>query len=118
VLAFLAATNQFTSPKYEYKTTALMKQFISPKYEYKTIAFFGTAPSRTGSGAFKYTSIDPDVAQLNALGAQGWEVVGTYLEMETAFANFGNAKYVTGIQPNVRPQRLVVVLERRLPVSD
>ena len=117
-LAFIAARNQFTSPKYEQKTTALMKQLASPKYEFKTIAFYGSGPSRTGSGAFKFTTITPKAGQLNALGAQGWEVVGSYLEMETAWPNFGSAKYVTGLQPNVRPQRLVLVLQRRLPVSN
>ena len=115
VLAYVAVTNQFSSPKYEQKSTALLSQLTSPKYEFKTVEFFGSSPSRQGGGAFKYSSIDADEAQLNALGAKGWEVVSSYLEMETAWPNFGSSKYVTGLQPNVRPQRLVIVLQRRLP---
>lgn len=118
VLAYFAATNRFSSPAYEHKTVALLKQLSAPQYEYKTIDFYGKGPSREGSGAFKFTSITPDAGQLKALGAEGWEVVGTYLEMETAWPNFGSAKYVAGLQPNVRPQRLVMVLQRRVPVSD
>jgi hypothetical protein len=33
--------------------------------------------------------------------------------METAHPNFGNSEYVTGLQPNIRPQRVVLVLRRR-----
>jgi hypothetical protein len=117
-LAYFAAVNQFSSPKYEHKTIALLKQLSSPQYEYKTIDFYGKGPKRTGSGALEFTSITPNERKLNALGAEGWEVVGTYLEIETAFPNFGSAKYVTGLQPNVRPQRLVLVLQRRVPVND
>ena len=117
-LAYFAATNQFSSPKYEQNTTALLKQLSSSKYEFKTLEVYGSGPKRTGSGAFKFTSITLDASQLNTLGAKGWEVVGTYLEMETAWPNFGSAKYVTGIQPNVRTQRVVMVLQRRLPLAD
>jgi hypothetical protein len=41
-------------------------------------------------------------------------IVGSYLEIETAYPNFGDSKYVTGLQPNVRPQRLVLVLRHRI----
>lgn len=51
-------------------------------------------------------------AQLNALGLQGWELTGSYLEMETAFPNFGNSDYVSGLKDNVRPRRLVLMLKR------
>jgi len=118
VLAVVAARNQFTSPRYEAKASALLAHLTSPKYEYKTLEFYGKSPSRSGSGAFKYSSIDVDEEQLDDLGAKGWAVVTSYLEMETAWANFGSSKYVTGLQPNVRPQRLVVVLQRRVTGED
>lgn len=44
----------------------------------------------------KFSSITPDEKAVSALGDAGWEVVGTYLEMETAYPNFGKAEYVTG----------------------
>lgn len=62
----------------------------------------------------KSTSVTPSQDELSKLGAEGWELVGSYLEMETAFPNFGNAGYVTGLQPNVRPQRAVLIFRRRL----
>jgi|GEM_PF-829536 len=118
VLAYVAAVNQFSSPKYEQKSVAVLRQMAAPKYEYKTLEFFGKSPNREGAGAFKFSSIDVDEAQLNAMGSEGWEVVGSYLEIETAWANFGNSKYVTGLQPNIRPQRLVVILQRVMPPND
>jgi hypothetical protein len=108
LLAYFALTNGCDS-----KTADAVKRLAAPKkYEYKTVDFYTSSPKREGGGAFKYTSVDVDTAQLNKLGSGGWEVVGSYLEMETAWANFGSAKYVTGLQPNVRPQRLVLVLRR------
>ena len=118
VLAYVAVTNQFSSPKYEQKSVAVLSQLAAPKYEFKTLEFYGSSANREGAGAFKFSSINVDEAQLNGLGAKGWEVVTSYLEMETAWPNFGSDKYVTGLQPNVRPQRLVVVLQRRLSAGD
>jgi hypothetical protein len=109
VLAFFAVTN-----RYDQQTSALVQKLVSPKYEYKTLEVYGKTSNRTGGGAFKFNSITPSHSQLSDLGAQGWAVVGTYLEMETAWPNFGSSKYVAGIQPNVRPQRLVLVLQRRV----
>lgn len=118
VLAFVATNNQFSSPRYEQKSSALLAQIAAPRYEFQTLEFYGSSPNREGAGAFKYSSIDVDQAQLDELGAKGWEVVGSYLEMETAWANFGDDEYVTGLQPNVRPQRLVVILQHRVAASD
>jgi len=46
------------------------------------------------------------------------ELVDSYLEMETVHPNFGDSRYVTGLQPNVRPQRLVLIFERPIDVRD
>ncbi len=51
---------------------------------------------------------------LNKLGSEGWELSSSYLEMETAWVNFGKNEYVTGLQPNIRPQRVVLVFKRKL----
>jgi hypothetical protein len=66
----------------------------------------------TTAGGLAQNQITVSDAQLNALGLQGWELAGSYLEMETAFPNFGSADYVTGLRDNVRPQRLVLILKR------
>ena len=66
----------------------------------------------TTAGALAPNQINVGEAQLDALGQQGWELAGSYLEMETAFPNFGSADYVTGLRDNVRPQRLVLILKR------
>ncbi len=80
-------------------------------WEYKVIYYTGLN-SRDGIEAFKYQSITPDDAELTKLGEQGWEIATSYLEMETAFPNFGEKAYHTGIKENVRPQRLVIILKR------
>lgn len=85
------------------------------KWEYKTIKFYAdTSNDRTGASALKYNTITVSEAQLNKLGEDGWELVSSDMEMETAYPNFGNNDYVTGIQPNVRPQCLTMVFKRPL----
>lgn len=49
---------------------------------------------------------------LNKLGKEGWEIATSFLEMETVYPNFGKPEYVTGIQPNIRPKTLVIILKR------
>jgi len=80
-------------------------------WEYKVVSYVGYE-SRDGSGAFKYQVITPDEEELSRLGAEGWEVATSYLEMETAFPNFGKEEYHTGIKTNNRPQRLVIIFKR------
>lgn len=87
---------------------------MGPRYEYKVLAVAAEGHERTGEAAMKFATITPDDTQLSKLGAAGWELVGTYLEMETAYPNFGKAEYVTGLQTNVRPQRLVMILRHRI----
>jgi hypothetical protein len=91
---------------------------LQPRWEYQVLGVV-SAPThvRTGPAAAEFSAITPDMDQLNELGRQGWELTGSYLEMETAWANFGNDRYVTGLQPNVRPQRLVLLFRRALPAS-
>jgi len=84
------------------------------KYEYKVIYFNHEGHERTGNGAGKFATITPSEISLNNQGDYGWELVSSYLELETAYPNFGDNNYVTGIQPNVRPQRLVCIFKRLL----
>ncbi len=90
------------------------KQPKSPMYDYKVVSFLTNGNERTGSSALRYSTINISENDLMILGVQGWELVSTALEMETAYPNFGNNTYVTGIQPNVRPQKLICIFKRRV----
>lgn len=89
----------------------------TPHWEYLTVNFLAetssTSTLSTNLDALSFKSIPNPKEQLNLLGDKGWELVGTYLEIETSHPNFGKEDYVTGIQPNVRPQRLVCILKRQ-----
>ena len=82
------------------------------KWEYKVVKISAQDYSRTSYEAKYRTNVFPNDSTLNSLGAQGWELTTSYLEVETAFPNFGNAEYVTGLQPNVRPQDVVLIFKR------
>ncbi|RTR22361.1 hypothetical protein [Deinococcus radiophilus] len=55
-----------------------------------------------------------DEAQLASLGEEGWELVAALPATETAYTNFGNSQYVTGLQPNVRSGSVTLVFKRPL----
>jgi len=82
------------------------------KWEYKVLTISNQGYDRDGHDALKATKASPSESDLNKLGAEGWELVASYLEIETAYPNFGDAKYVTGIQPNIRPQSAVLIFKR------
>ena len=84
--------------------------------EYKHITVRAGLNKRTGTDAFEYSSIKFNDSDLDALGKCGWELVGSYLELETAFPNFGKTDYVTGLQPNIRPQCLVLIFKRPINI--
>ena len=88
--------------------------FASRDWEYKVVTLT-SGLSRTGSEAFEISTLVPSDESLNAYGKDGWELVSTHIEMETAHPNYGNDDYGSGLQPNVRPQRLVMFLKRRVP---
>lgn len=95
----------------------ILGAFVPPRWEYKVVSFIAESPgalesSRVDTGAAYVSAVTPAETALDGMGQEGWEMVGSYLEMETAWPNFGDAKYVTGLQPNVRPQRLVLIFKR------
>ena len=55
-----------------------------------------------------------NIEELNALGKDRWELSSSWTETQTAFPNLGDAKYVTGFQPNVRTQRVVLLFKRQI----
>lgn len=87
-------------------------------WEYKTLQFQPKENNkRTESGALNYNTIDIPEETLNEMGQDGWELVTSHLEMETAFPNFGDSKYVTGLQPNIRPQMVTLIFKRPIVES-
>lgn len=81
-------------------------------WEYKIVNITSEEYSRTGIGSKYSTKEIPKDSLLNAMGAMGWELTSSYLEVETSFPNFGNEAYVTGIQPNIRPHDVVLIFKR------
>lgn len=92
-----------------------------PSYEYKVVKYYPEeSEERAGDNlesTAAFTTIDVDEKELNVLGGENWEIVTSYLETETAWPNFGNSEYVTGLQPNIRPQALVIILRREKPFT-
>ena len=86
-----------------------------PKWEYATESIVADVPiENLFNKKHSYKTIPRFASSLDSRGQNGWELVDTFLEHETAHPNFGKDDYVTGIQPNVRPQRLVLIFKRPL----
>ena len=80
------------------------------KCEYKTLIAWGEL-----SGEIDYfspNSIPVPEEELNKLGEDGWELVSVYTRIQTVHPNFGNDKYVTGLQPNTRTHGVFYVFKR------
>ena len=83
------------------------------KWEYRTLVVYANA-NDGDYDKFVKNEIPVPYAKLAALGAQGWELVDVFTETETVHPNFGDPKYVTGIQPNTRTYRALYVFKRPL----
>lgn len=114
-LGAILAVSQLARTEASASAAELRTLLLEPRYEYRVVVYVAAGDlARTGEAAMKAAQVEVDEKELTKLGAQGWEVIGSYLETETAYPNFGDSKYVTGLQPNVRPQRLVLILRHRL----
>lgn len=80
----------------------------TPTWEYQVT--YETVPQEDDKSAQGFPNPQED---LNAQGKNGWELVSSYVENETVFPNLGDPKYITGVQPNVRPRRLTFILKRQ-----
>lgn len=90
-------------PKWEYKTIE-----ISAEYTSKNSLFISENDQELSNKTI------PDLKnKLDVLGSDGWELVGVFLETETSHPNFGNTQYVSGLQPNIRPKKLVCMFKRQ-----
>jgi hypothetical protein len=94
----------------------LKKAEAQALWEYNVVAAIPEMPAaRTGIDAARHTQIALSAENMSKkFGSQGWELVTAYLETETAFPNFGDEKYVTGLKSNIRPARLVMIFKRRV----
>ncbi|MDY3359922.1 MAG: DUF4177 domain-containing protein [Clostridium celatum] len=86
----------------------------TPKWEYKVVYIEATETFTYLEYEQNPSNIELTDDMINEYGLNGWELADSYLEMETVYPNFGNSQYVTGIQPNVRPQRLVLIFKKEL----
>lgn len=80
------------------------------KWEYKTLIAWGEMSSQFDY--FSHNSIPVPEVELNKLGEEGWELVSVYTRIQTVHPNFGNDKYVTGLQPNTRTHGVFYVFKR------
>lgn len=89
--------------------------FPNDKWEYKMVSVRATEVSSEVYSKFsaKEVSLIKLESEVEKLGKQGWELVDSFVEDETVHPNFGNEKYVTGLQPNVRPNRVVLLFKRK-----
>lgn len=85
------------------------KQEETPKWEYKTLVV-----EARPYNDFAVPMISYPQERLDTLGSQGWELVDVYTIVETVHPNFGDSKYVTGLQPNTRLNRVNYVFKRRV----
>jgi len=103
----LAAYGLFRpAPKYAYKVVSVQAQFSQDPQ--------ASAYDKENAAKLVSTSVDIKDEQLAVLGQEGWELVGTFLEVETTHPNYGNSQYVTGLQANVRPQKAVLLFKKPL----
>ncbi len=81
------------------------------QWEYKVVKVAGKpAETLADYGSLVYGD---QTAMLNKMGQEGWELVSTYTETATAFPNFGNSDYVTGIRDNTRTSVVNFVFKRQ-----
>ncbi len=99
IIGLLAWNTVKSKPKFTYKVINVQAQFDKGK---------------TTNSDLNTTSVNLKDEELSLLGNDGWELVGTFLEEETTHPNYGNSSYVTGLQPNIRPQRAVMIFKKQL----
>jgi len=80
------------------------------KWEYKTVQIEGIQ----GTDFFPRHNFEKNIdSTLNTNGSIGWELINSYTQIETVHPNFGSSIYVTGLQPNVRTEKIVFIFKRK-----
>lgn len=83
------------------------------KWEYKTLIAWSV-----DGGEFNEFIIPIPQTEMDNLGSQGWELIDVYTRVGTVHPNFGDEKYVTGLQPNVRTTGIYYVFKRPKQEAD
>ena len=86
------------------------------KWDYKTVAYVATETLGYSSADMNPKEIMQELlaASLREEGANGWELVDTFLEQETKFADLGDESLIAHIKENTRARRLVCIFKRPL----
>lgn len=89
--------------------------FPNSKWEYKTVYVSAKTVSSDAYSNFsaKEVSLIELESEVEKLGKQGWELVDSFVENETVHPNFSQSNIVVGLQPNVRPNRVVLLFKRK-----
>ena len=94
----------------------LLKPMPITKYDYTSVAILAESGPIYDENLKKLFTKRISTEKINStlleMKVQGWELVDSFLEHETSHPNFGKEDYVTGIQPNIRPSRLVLIFKR------
>ncbi len=86
------------------------------KWEYKELVVEGYEFTSEW-GQMSSRSFGSNESKLNQMGQQGWELVSSYPIIETVHPNFGDKRYVTGLQPNTRTSKIVFIFKREYKAS-
>ena len=84
----------------------------SMQWEYREEVMVGRESDKRAD--FQALTFEDPTPMLNKLGAQGWELVGTYSEVNTVFPCFGNPNYVNGLRDNARTNAVHFVFKRKI----
>jgi hypothetical protein len=89
----------------------LLSLSCTSKWEYKIVSVKGE--DQATMAKFQQNKFDVSGESLNLFGKDGWELVGIYEKTETVHPNYGDDKYVSGLQPNVRTAEINFVFKRK-----
>lgn len=90
-----------------YKHVSAAESPSTTTWEYKVLYEPVTTEDIKSSQGIQINESD-----LNLLGKDRWSLSAAYVEEETVFPNLGDPKYITGVQPNIRPRRAVFIFQR------
>lgn len=82
-------------------------------WEYKELKIDNNSNNYSISGQKSSGNFPRSERELNTLGNEGWELSTSYTLIETAYPNFGNEGYHTGIKTNTRTKAIVYVFKRQ-----
>ena len=82
------------------------------RWEYKVKRVSGESTSSFSLEDFKPSPINLTNLTSTLESEAGWELVACVPETETVHPNFGKDEYVTGLQPNVRSNAVLLIFRR------